>query len=94
MTERPIRDFVAVFMGRLMVTATDEEVANGMDIQAFTHEGVSLPARHVSGIDSSHRGVWIEPGRSARIFATHEEAEAFIASQTIRQSGWIILPRT
>lgn len=88
-----VTDFVAVFIGRMMQTATDDEVRNGMTIQAFSHEGVTMPERFVDGIDKSHRNAWIEPGRHAQLFATREEAEAFIASQTERQSGWMVIPR-
>lgn len=93
MSERTIKDFVAVFFP-LTITATKDEIVNGLHIPAFEHEGFVGHEHVVTGIMAGHNNVTIERGRQSRIFSTHAEAEAFIASQTVRQSGWMILPRT
>lgn len=86
-------EFVAIFIGRMMQTATDEEVEKGMKIQGFSHEGVIQPNKFITDLDKTHRNVWIERGRKARVFSTLEEAEDFIAKQTVRKSGWAVIPR-
>lgn len=93
MTVRPVKDFVAVFFP-LTISATKDEVANGLHVPAFEHEGFVGEAHVVTGIQAGHANVTIEPAPAARMFPTREEAEAFIASQTVRQSGWMVLPRT
>jgi hypothetical protein len=94
--DRPIKDFVCVFIP-LGIAAEGDELGHkgtGIDVPAFTHEGFTGEAHHVSEIMPGHGFVTIEPGRKAEMFDTREEAEAFIAGQTVRQSGWIIMPRT
>jgi hypothetical protein len=92
----PIKDFVAMFIPLGIAAFGDELGAKGtgIDVPAFTHEGFTGEAHHVSEIMPGHGFVTIEPGRKAERFPTREEAEAFIAAQTIRQSGWIVVPRT
>lgn len=87
-----IIDFVAVFFP-LTITATKEEITNGLTVPAFEHEGFVGEEHVVTGIVAGHNNVTIEPSRKAQMFATREEAEDFVARQTVRQSGWMILPR-
>lgn len=86
-------DYVAVFIGRMFRHATDEEVRDGMTIEAFEHEGVSMPERFITGWSGTHRMIAVEPGHDARIFSSREEAEAFIETITVRRSGWSVIPR-
>jgi hypothetical protein len=92
MESEPV-DFVAVFLGRLFINATPEETKTGLTIPAFKHEGMSMPERFIDNISLSHRGIPAEPGRHCAVFRTREEAEEFINSQTVRRSGWTVIPR-
>lgn len=96
MTERPVKDWVAMFVP-LAITAHLHEAGakgEGLNVPAFEHEGFVGEAHKVTGIPEDHRCVTIEPGRRCAVFATREEAEAFVAAQTVRQSGWMVVART
>lgn len=96
MTERTIKGFVAMFVP-LTISATPEEMGpkgTGLFVPAFEHEGFVGEEHLVTEIPVGHGTITIEPGRAAQEFPTREEAEAFIASQTVRQSGWMVIPRT
>jgi hypothetical protein len=93
---RPVKNFVAMFVP-LSICALPEEMGlkgTGVQIPGFTHEGMTVEPHLVTEVMEGHNCVTVEPGRKAHIFATRAEAEAFVEAQTVRKSGWMVLPRT